>query len=354
MKSILYSHVAQLSPESKMLLLLMYQNADNHKKYSKPLLDMVKQYGVSKTQILKGLAQLKELRIVEPITDTTELKKPGRPISSYQINLGCFDSRAQTVEVDLASFIVDRIQKLYLIKSRKLTLANRLLLILLISKANEAGTVDSVSSRELSHWMGCTENRIQSIVRKLRQSNLISHYIPGICHKLIGKHKAVYFLNMEMLGGYQVKINTILDVSSKDTLASLINFNAQHAVDRSSGFSGRSLEGFAYYLVSQRQLTTSIMFQIDYRLEKHFISLINQGETRFTQSNFYRKAIDELFDKMDAEHCYIQQLLNYMSSRAKQISESILHMQKQNVALKQCRYELRYKSEHERILLCIP
>ncbi len=157
-----------------------------------------------------------------------------------------------------------------------------------------------------------------------------------------------------MLGGYQVNTYTSLNVLSKDTLASLIDFNAQHAVDSPLGLSGRSLEGFAYHLVSQQQLTTSIMFQIDYRLEKHFISLINQGETRFTQNNFYRKAIDELFDKMNAEHRYIRQLLDYMSSRAKQISEIILHMQKQNVALKQCRYELRYKSEHERILLCIP
>ncbi|MBO0244968.1 MULTISPECIES: helix-turn-helix domain-containing protein [unclassified Vibrio] len=352
MEFILYHHIPKLDAESKMLLILMFKDAENHKKYNKPLLDMVRDYGVSKPQILKSLFQLKELGIIEHASTSTEPRKPGRPVSSYKINLELFPLWNKTLKWNFEPFVEARLQSLCLTNSRRVKLANRLLLILLASKADQAGTVDSVSFSELSYWMGCTMNRIQSIVKKLRQEGLLSYYIPGISHQLIGKHRAVYFLDLRSLGKTQIKIVLRMDLPRTNTIVSLMDFSGRGYDFQNKVLRGGSLEGFVYYWLNKQQVTSNMTLQIDYLVEKHFVGLLNKGKLSISSTiEFYRRYIALGFTNVKVNDKYKAEMIELLSHRAKKICDEIFYMQSVRPELKRCHLSLRYNSSNDKALL---
>ncbi|MEZ8276108.1 hypothetical protein AB6C67_09185 [Vibrio cyclitrophicus] len=354
MESILYQHIPKLDAESKMLLILMCKDADNRKKYNKPLLDMVRDYGVSKPQILKSLFQLKELGVIEPAGASTELRKPGRPVSSYQINLEFLELWNKTLNSNFEPFVNARVQGLYSMRSRKVKLANRLLLILLVSKADKFGAVDSVSSSELSYWMGCTMNRIQSIVKKLKQEDFLSHYIPGVSHQLIGKQRSVYFLNLNKLNNDQIKITHSIVLPRQNTVASLIDFSDRDLVYRDRVLKGKSLEGFIYYLLSKQQVTSGMALQIDYLLEKYFVSILNRGKLSSSSTiELYRRYVALGFTNLNINDKYKVEMIDLISNRAKTICDEVFYMQAAMSEPKASHCGLRYNSLHNGVLLFI-
>ncbi|OMO34616.1 hypothetical protein BH582_00520 [Vibrio sp. 10N.222.47.A9] len=347
---IVYSRIKGLSAESKMLLIFMCRDMSPTQNYSKRLIDMVEDYGFSRTQIVKSKKQLLNLGVIVPNVKTDDKRSRGRQVSSYQIEQQVLDSLIEKSSVELSSLALSRIRKL--IRSKSILAPGcRMLATILVGVSNGVGTVDNVGVVEIAHWMGCTEKRVQSMVKKLKQMETIKHYIPGVCHHYLGKCKAVYFLDLQTLGIKRPQGTEIL-FSEGGSIVSLVDVDREYHRNNKPKSDRRTLGRFAYYVVLEQQLTHSLLRQIDYKLEVLVLGLINCKKiSKETCIEDYRNAITTVFERLDITNEYQRQLLEFMVKRAIRICHFVLRQQDAITELSLDNIELSYKSPMERFLV---
>ena len=349
-EKIIYSRIKGLSAESKMLLIFMCRDMSSTQNYNKRLVDMVESYGFSRTQVVKSKKQLLDLGVIVPNVKTDDKRLRGRPVSSYQIEQQVLGSLIEKSSMELSSLALSRIRQL--IRSESiLTPGYRMLVTILVGVSNRLGVIDDVGAAELAHWMGCTEKRIQSMVKKLRQMEVIKHYIPGVCHRYLGKCKTVYFLDLQKLRIKRPRGTKIL-LPEGESIASLVDIDGEYNRNNKLKSDGRSLGGFAYYVVLEQQLTHSLLRQIDYKLEMLVLGLVNCKKiSRGTCKEDCRNAIPATFERLDITHEYQRQLLEFMVKRAISICHFVFRQQDAITELSMDKIELSYKSPMERFLV---
>ncbi|TWC11958.1 MULTISPECIES: hypothetical protein [unclassified Pseudomonas] len=109
------------------------------------------------------------------------------------------------------------------VRMGKLSLANRLLLMILVGHADPFGVVRGVSSRELCFMAGIEVDCLKQRLRRLTALGFIRRHIPGIASSIFAKKlTSIYLLNLNHLQLSPVRdvvstaVHQVLDDSNRD------------------------------------------------------------------------------------------------------------------------------------------
>ncbi|ELB2754344.1 hypothetical protein QNF07_002637 [Vibrio alginolyticus] len=252
---LLHVEMGLLSPESKFFLIRLLLDFRSSSYINIPVSEMVHRYGITRAVVCRSLKTFCGQKILEPV-DTVSSGR-GRPQSRYKIREDILEriicQKKNNNGLDYDDVSIKQFLRFARFKSsNELTVSNVLLLVLLMSLMSKSGAVDSVGCRELSLWMGISENRLHSQLRKLRKLGYIEYCIPGLSDKLLGKRTAIYFLNLgklnvsyknKFLGGsllpsersrysfrnllLNARVSNFLNCYEKDVLQVLLNFQVK-------------------------------------------------------------------------------------------------------------------------------
>jgi hypothetical protein len=172
-----------------------------------------------------------ELTAVSLLTIHSEVGGRGRPkrifeidqacVKKYEMAKGCFNGR----NLDLAEYVIaaaslkaekvrslgqevpsvvkkqpateDGIDRAPLGRAGNLSLANRLLLAVLLSRSNELGVVSDLGSAELCALVGLPLSSLPQRLRMLTALGFVRRHVPGIASPVFSKKlKSIYILNL--------------------------------------------------------------------------------------------------------------------------------------------------------------
>ncbi|EJL6784642.1 hypothetical protein NMR91_003540 [Vibrio alginolyticus] len=299
----------KLNAEARMLLLLMYLDAESDNFYRKPVLYMARKYQASERLIRRCLRLLIEAKVILLIPEKEVPRKRGRPVTRYQLTGIDFDELSSQFE-QRPIYMRRWMNHLWYSNqhAKELTLSNRLMLTHLLSEATESGIVDSISLRDLCRFMGCTERKAQAMLSKLRRLGYIRGYIKGLSHSVLKKRKSIIFLNLSM---YDQKsyYSFIAHLKSSGALNPVYNLTIP----------------LLFQKVADVKCNKEFAEHIDYFIESEIIKFINVEGKVCTDIEWYERVIREHFAwatlKLEKEK--VNKLIEFLAYRALDLARTI-------------------------------
>ncbi|MEZ8076867.1 MULTISPECIES: hypothetical protein [Vibrio] len=338
-----YSNVDGLSPEAKLLLFYMLSDVSKQQIYRKPLVYMAAKYCFSRGLIVKCKEQLIAAGIITLLrVDQKQKGQRGRPVCEYWIDFELLDTLLGRDFFESNQDVLHRVLKLSHPVRHKLKPANRFFMMLLVGKAGRCGIVEGVGVKDLCSWMGCSESRLQSIVRKLVSLDYLCHYIPGGRSPLLGKYKAIYFTNFS-----KIEIKTFCCVGEVDINSSfsLQSINTQPTKVLPVSF----LDYVGAHLTKNDACKISLM-HMDFRAEQLAAELLTKDNyPSLYDTNAYIGLVRKLFvfENSKFEERYLNLIAECM---AKQVIGLIEFTSSSGFT--SGGYEVRYLSNQQRQFLC--
>lgn len=231
--SALFCEVKGLGPEGKYFLVRFIRRFGIAEPVDLGVKALAKQFGLSDRQVSEALTSLVALDVMT-VSSTPEGK--GRPKRCYQLQVG-FLKRLENItalkatqhEVAVGSLLKHESKKvcqasekpeeqsevvglLTDLRSKKqpgrLTVVNRLLLSLLLCRADRFGVVNDLGFATLCKLTGLNKERLRHRLGRLIDQGLIRTYVPGATSPVLArKIISTYFLNLshpELAGGGSV------------------------------------------------------------------------------------------------------------------------------------------------------
>lgn len=217
-----------IGPEAKFLLLALALHFRGRTPEPVSIEDLARQLMLPLRDVSKALAELVEVSLLTTHQDAT---RRGRPKRIFEINQACvkkYESAEGSItsgNLELARYAItaesikaervgspsqgtrlDRKNKpddgngigvVALNRAGNLSLANRLLLAVLLSRSDEFGVVSGLGSTELCALVGLKIPSLPQRLAKLVELGLIRRHVPGVASSIFSrKLKSIYILNL--------------------------------------------------------------------------------------------------------------------------------------------------------------
>lgn len=217
-----------IGPEAKFLLLALALHFRGRTPEPVSIEDLARQLVLPLRDVSKALAELVEVSLLTTHQDAT---RRGRPKRIFEINQACVkkyeiaEGSITNSNLELAQYVItaesikaemvrfpsqsalldiknkpeagDGIDTDPLSRAGKLSLANRLLLAVLLSRSDEFGVVSDLGRAELCALVGLQFPSLPQRLRRLVELGFIRRHVPGIASPVFSeKLKSIYILNL--------------------------------------------------------------------------------------------------------------------------------------------------------------
>lgn len=222
LQAALADELGQLLPETKYLLLRIVQRMEAGLPISAPSRPLAQLVALNERKVSKALQELLAAGILKRAAEPKNA--PGRPVSSYRLTAAyrhALRSRNELKSVHSAAieellkhersrelalqgeqiytnpYAIGSIEAARALRTTgQLTVVNRLVLAVMLSRADRFGRV-CMSRLELSRLTGLTTTKLKHRIGTLLDAGLIRAHVPGATGTLLFKKTAsVYFLNL--------------------------------------------------------------------------------------------------------------------------------------------------------------
>lgn len=187
-----------LKTEGKFFLISLLNTINKDKEITWNYKQLSKQYGCTDKTIKEVLNYLVAN---DYLTECSRAVKVGKPTKQYKLSLECKSvllNKSNDCNYTHIKIIKDLLFSVDKNKYNKLRVSNRLLLILLLSVANNFGASNHYGNSELCKLVGIGKDALKNQLNKLIKLGFINAVIKGGSSKyLFGVTKASYYLNLE-------------------------------------------------------------------------------------------------------------------------------------------------------------
>ncbi|PTP43298.1 Lrp/AsnC family transcriptional regulator [Vibrio splendidus] len=303
----------KVSSEARMLLLLMYLEADSNNLYKMPILHMVQKYKAPERLIRRSIRLLIEVKAIHVITEKVVNGKRGRPVTAYQLTGIDFDD-LDSQFIQLPKYAKRRVNHLWYgeLIAKELTLSNRLMLFCLLSKAKVSGVVDSISLADLCSFMGCSERKAQAMISKLRKHGYIKGYVAGLNHSILKKQKSLIFIELKKV-----------DVALLDC-EQIVNFHELRSFTPNNPVYNLSVLA-VFKLLASISCKKEFAEHMDFFVENTIVELMNSERRVCVDIEWYEELIHESFmwEELNLTHGTTNKLIEYLIYRALEFARTI-------------------------------
>lgn len=214
--------VKGIGPGAKYLLVRLVQQYGLRPSSYESLKETAKSFGIAEKQISKALVELQAAKVLLLTTSPIgrgrprnvytlapkyidRLKKKGITKLRYGSAIGCFLQQGDLQKnVAPAPVPIKESKSESLARVRaskflgKLDVISRLVMAVLLSRADKFGVVCDLGSAELSRLTGLNNERLKNRVKMLLKVGLLRAYVPGATGELIFKKiKSIYVINLD-------------------------------------------------------------------------------------------------------------------------------------------------------------
>lgn len=197
---VLQSRCLGISPEAKYVLAYLANSFSTPRPFAMSAEILADRLGLSSVKAGRALRGLVDAELLKLSSVSTE-KRPGRPKGHYLLSLD------KLASLDAGTVAIEHAQALFCLlwgdkelrsgrRGDALSFIDRLLLAVMLCRADSFGVVSGTSESDLVDLVGINSERIHYSLTKLTRLHVLWGYIPGLSHSLVSKVTGTYFINL--------------------------------------------------------------------------------------------------------------------------------------------------------------
>ncbi|SGY99545.1 Putative uncharacterized protein [Moritella viscosa] len=259
--------------------------------------ELSKQCGVTNNVVTRSLQQLYESEYLEK-SNISENKK-GRPKCHYLFTNKLKKLATEIQNTEVSTYVKSIINTILIVGGEdphyKLRVSNRLLLCVLVANSYGYGSVNNLSTKDISKLTGMSKDRVRSQIKKLIELGYICRYTPGISQSnIFGKKNSAYFLAL--------KERFRLLIGDKTEICRLDNFICIH-IDHIKNNQMQMSHDKNYRLSEIETIFKKLYVEHHKRYGKYDTTLLQKVEKVFRKDCFNYLTVYHLQLKMEEVLC---------------------------------------------------